>query len=43
MSLTNTNLTIQVLDGIMCHNGELVSEVYEPAKKKLKKEFLKRI
>lgn len=26
--------------GIMCHNGELVSEVYEPVKK-TKEEFLK--
>lgn len=40
MRLTNTNLTVQVLDGIMCHNGELVSEVYEPVKK-TKEEFLK--
>ena len=40
MKLTNANLTIQVLDGIMCHNGELVSEVYEPVKK-TKEEFLK--
>ncbi len=27
------NLTLQVLDGIMCHNGELVKEKYEPIKK----------
>lgn len=40
IGLTNTNLTIQVLDGIMCHNGELVSEVYKPVKK-TKEEFLK--
>ena len=24
------NLTIQVLDGIMCHNGEILSPIYEP-------------
>lgn len=27
------NLTIQVLDGIMCHNGELLSNQYTPIKK----------
>lgn len=27
------NLTIQVLDGILCHNGEMVSEIYEPVSK----------
>ncbi len=27
------NLTIQVLDGIMCHNGEMVSNEYIPEKK----------
>ena len=34
------NLTIQVLDGIMCHNGEMLSAKYEPVKKDLD-EFLK--
>ena len=33
------NLTIQTLDGIMCHNGEIVSPIYKP-KKKDKEEFL---
>ena len=33
------NLTIQVLDGIMCHNGEMLEPIYKP-KKKTKKEFL---
>lgn len=33
------NLTIQTLDGIMCHNGEMVSNVYYP-KQKTKEEFL---
>ena len=33
------NLTIQTLDGIMCHNGELVSNIYEPIPK-TKQEFL---
>ncbi|HIS38030.1 MAG TPA: HD domain-containing protein [Candidatus Onthousia faecavium] len=34
------NLTVQVLDGIMTHNGEMLSPVYEPTKK-TKKEFLR--
>lgn len=34
------NLTIQVLDGIMCHNGEVLESIYKP-KKKSKDEFLK--
>ena len=34
------NLTIQVLDGILCHNGEFVQEKYQP-KKKTKEEFIK--
>lgn len=34
------NLTIQVLDGIMCHNGEILSSVYKPMKKD-KEEFLR--
>lgn len=33
------NLTIQVLDGIMCHNGEMLSSKYVPVKK-TKDEFL---
>ncbi len=33
------NLTIQVLDGIMCHNGELLTNIYEPVAK-TKEEFL---
>lgn len=33
------NLTIQTLDGIMCHNGEMVSNIYEP-NSKTKEEFL---
>ena len=33
------NLTIQVLDGIMCHNGEMLDNVYE-AVHKSKEEFL---
>lgn len=35
-----TNVTIQVLDGILCHNGELVEGQYIP-KKKTKDDFLK--
>lgn len=34
------NLTIQVLDGIMCHNGEMLSSKYVPSKK-TKEEFLR--
>ena len=34
------NLTIQTLDGIMCHNGEIVESTYRPIKK-TKEEFLK--
>ncbi|MBQ6324019.1 MAG: HD domain-containing protein [Bacilli bacterium] len=34
------NLTVQVLDGIMCHNGEMLSPKYEPVNKS-KNEFLK--
>ena len=33
------NLSIQVLDGIMCHNGEILSPKYEPSFK-TKEEFL---
>ena len=33
------NLTIQVLDGIMCHNGEILDSKYEPQIKS-KEEFL---
>ncbi|MGE5380641.1 MAG: deoxyguanosinetriphosphate triphosphohydrolase family protein [Methylocystaceae bacterium] len=25
------NLTLQVLDGVLCHNGEFIEEIYEPA------------
>ena len=34
------NLTVQTLDGIMCHNGEILSPIYKPMKKD-KEEFLK--
>lgn len=33
------NLTIQTLDGIMCHNGEMLSNIYEP-NPKTKEQFL---
>lgn len=33
------NLTLQVLDGIMCHNGELVQDKYVPVKKDFYKLF----
>lgn len=34
------NLTIQVLDGILCHNGEMLLESYVPNYNKDKKQFL---
>ena len=34
------NLTIQVLDGILCHNGEILDSIYKPVLK-TKEEFLK--
>lgn len=34
------NLTIQVMDGILCHNGEILDSVYKPVPK-TKEEFLK--
>lgn len=34
------NLTIQVLDGILCHNGEVLSNIYEPNVDKTEKAFL---
>jgi len=34
------NLTIQTLDGILCHNGELILDKYSPVKK-TKEKFLK--
>ena len=36
---TGLNLSIQVLDGIMCHNGEMPSNKYLPVKK-TKEEFM---
>lgn len=35
-----SNLTLQVLDAVLCHNGEIVSGEYHPVKK-TKEEFLK--
>lgn len=34
------NLTIQTLDGILCHNGEILSNIYRPITK-TKEEFLR--
>lgn len=36
---TGCNLSIQVLDGILCHNGEILSNVYHPSVK-TKESFL---
>lgn len=33
------NLSVQTLDGILCHNGEMLSPIYEP-RRKTKEEFL---
>lgn len=35
------NLTVQVLDGILCHNGEVLNNIYEPIFTKTKENFLK--
>ena len=40
MEIKGKNLSIQVLDGMMCHNGEKLEECYYPVKK-TKEEFLK--
>jgi len=34
------NLSIQVLDGILCHNGEELSNIYEPNYNKTSEDFL---
>jgi dGTPase len=34
------NLTIQVLDGILCHNGEILEEIYLPDKNKTPEKVL---
>ena len=34
------NLSIQVLDGILCHNGEMLNNIYEPDFNKTKEDFL---
>jgi len=34
------NLSVQTMDGILCHNGELFSQEYRPDKKKSIEEFL---
>lgn len=35
------NITLQVLDGILCHNGEMLNRRYEPDYNKTEKQFLK--
>ncbi len=34
------NITVQVMDGILCHNGEFLCKKYEPNYQKTPKEFL---
>ena len=35
------NLSIQVLDGILCHNGEILNNIYTPNYDKSKEDFIK--
>ena len=35
-----SNITLQVLDAVMCHNGEFLQNKYEPNKNKTKEDFL---
>ena len=35
------NISMEVLDGIMCHNGEIACNIYKPNTKKTKSAFLK--
>ena len=35
------NISMEVLDGIMCHNGEVAKPIYRPDTHKTKKRFLK--
>lgn len=35
------NLSIQVLDGILCHNGEILNNIYTPNYDKTKEDFIK--
>ena len=41
--LENLNITIQTLDGILAHNGEILLNRYEPDTTKTKEEFLKEL
>lgn len=41
--LEKLNITIQTLDGILAHNGEILKNKYEVNKNKTKEEFLKEI
>ncbi len=38
--IEDLNITIQTLDGILAHNGEMLENLYEPDTKKTKEEFL---
>ena len=35
-----SNITLQVLDAVMCHNGEILENKYEPNRNKTKEDFL---
>ena len=37
------NVSLQVLDAILCHNGEMLSKKYEPDRKKNKRTVFTRI
>lgn len=45
MSIENNgkgnNITLQVLDAILCHNGEMIQNTYYPQKHKTKEDFIK--
>ena len=36
-----SNLSIQVLDGILCHNGEMLNNIYRPNTKKTMEDFFR--
>ncbi len=42
-NLENINITVQTLDGILAHNGEILENVYTPNLKKTKEQFLEEL
>lgn len=41
--LSNKNISLQVLDGVLCHNGEIEEKKYKPIKQSTFKEFDKTV